>query len=272
MGTKKWCIKDARWYDRPGGNRRGYITIKRVYELTGNQEVFKGQTWSEIKVVDRHAGEKIGWVMDVYLEELVEDPTSQGFEVVIPNPTPDSTDAAQYLKWEKPRHVNMCGELCAAFIGGDDIETFLSKWEQMDGSHYRFVVPSDSITGADTVDNMLKVYGYSGSSTRFKKGLTDPHAGLRMSPGRFQRKLKTHYLIAALRIGKVAGNVGEGGVGHWVVLDKVFPEGINRGWVEIYNPFPNKRQQYAFSEFIISCEAEGWTGLWVNRNPPSPGG
>ncbi len=84
--------------------------------------------------------------------------------------------------------------------------------------------------------------------------------------------LTTHYLIAAIRIDSVAGNLGGGRVGHWVVLDKVFPEGINRGWVEIYNPFPNKRQEYSYSEFIKSCEAESWTGLWVNRNPPSPGG
>ena len=273
MGTKKWCIKDAPFYLKLGDRKHDrYITHEKVYEATGKQEEFKGQTWSEIKFIDRFAGDKIGWVQDIYLEDLVEDPVSKGFEVLIPNPTPDSTDAAQYFKWEKPRHVRMCGELCAAFIGGDDIETFLTKWKEMDRSHYRFYVPSDSNTGADGVDNMLKAYGYSGSSTRFKDGLTDPHTGLRMSPGKFQKKLKTHYLIAAIRIKSLAGNIGEGKVGHWVVLDKVFPEGINRGWVEIYNPFPNKRQQYSFSEFIKSCEAEGWTGLWVNRNVPSPGG
>jgi len=118
----------------------------------------------------------------------------------------------------------------------------------------------------------MKVYGYPSPNTRFKKGLADRHTGLRITPGRFQKMLTTHYLIAAIRIDSVAGNLGGGRVGHWVVLDKVFPEGINRGWVEIYNPFPNKRQEYSYSEFIKSCEAESWTGLWVNRNPPSPGG
>jgi hypothetical protein len=56
-----------------------------------------------------------------------------------------------------------------------------------------------------------------------------------------------------------------------VVLDKVIPDGINRGWVEIYNPFPNKRQMYSFNEFIKSCKAEGYTGLWVSRTLPSFG-
>jgi hypothetical protein len=93
-----------------------------------------------------------------------------------------------------------------------------------------------------------------------------------MSPGRFRKKLETHYLIAAIRIDNRAGNIGEGDVGHWVILDKVFPEGVGRGWVEAYNPFPNERQTYSFTEFVRSCEAEDWTGLWVDRTPPSPGG
>jgi hypothetical protein len=273
MGTKKWCVKDARLYDSPGGNRQGrFITYKRVYDASEDQTVHNGQTWSQITFIDRQGVEIKGWVEDVYLEELHEDPASQGFEVVIPNPTVDSTDGAQYLKWEKSRHVNMCGELCVAFIGGDDIETFLTKWKQMDRSLYRFAVPQDDPTGPDLVDNMLKVYGYQGPNTRFKDGIEDSHIGSRMSPGRFQGRLATQYLIAGVRIDKFAGNVGEGSVGHWVVLDKVSPAGVDRGWVEIYNPFPNKRQTYSYSEFIQSCEAGDWTGIWVDRTPPSPGG
>ena len=265
-GTKKWCIKSARVYEKPRGNKKdGYIIIKRVYELTGKQEVVREEIWSEIKFKG-----STGWVQDIYLEELIEDPTSQGFEVLIPNPTADSTDAAQYLKWEKPKHINMCGELCVAFIGGDDIETFLTKWKEMDRRAYDRIVPNDKTTGADMVDSMLKVYGYTGLNTHFKEGLKDPHSGLKMSPGRFKKKLKTHYLIASVGIGSTAGNIGGGNIRHWVVLDKVFPEGIEKGWVEIYNPFPNKRQEYSFLEFRNSCEARGWIGLWVKRTPPAP--
>jgi len=273
MAIQKWCIKVTPLYEKPGGKRQKIsISVNSIYDVTGNQQIFTGKPWSEIKFIDRDEIERTGWVQDVYLEDFIEDPNSQGFVVNIPHPTADSTDAAQYMKWEKPRHVNMCGELCVAFIGGDDIETFLTKWKQMDGTFYHLSVPKDRPTGADEVDNMLRVYGYPIPNLRFKDGLSDSDTRFKISPGRLQKMLAKHFLIAAVRIDSVAGNIGEGKVGHWVVLDKITPDGIDRGWVEIYNPFPNKRQIYSYDEFIRSCNAEGWTGLWVNRTPPLPGG
>lgn len=272
MANQKWCIKTTDLYDKPGGNKRGKVLLNRIYDYTGKQQVFRNNPWSEIKFIDKDGIDKRGWVRDVYLEDYIDDPTSHGFEVHIPNPTADSTDAAQYMKWESDtKYVNMCGELCVAFIGGDDIETFLNKWKQMDGSFYHLIIPKDRGTSADEVNNMLKIYGYPDKYISFDEGLTDADTGRRVSPGRFQKMLKTHYLIAAVRIDNVAGNIGGGDVGHWVIVDKVITDGIDRGWVEIYNPFPNKRQIYSYDEFIRSCNAEGWTGLWVGRTPPSPG-
>jgi len=60
------------------------------------------------------------------------------------------------------------------------------------------------------------------------------------------------------------------GVGHWVVLDKITPYGVNRAQVEIYNPYPNRREEYSYADFIRSC-APTYTGLWVNRERPSKG-
>jgi hypothetical protein len=273
MPAQKWCIKVTPLYEKPGGKKQKiFLSEKRIYDLTGNQEIFKGLPWTEIKFIDQSEIERQGWIQDVYLEDYVDDPNSQGFEVHIPHPTADSTDAAQYMKWEKDsRYVNMCGELCVAFIAGDDIETFLTKWKQMDGTFYHLIIPKDRGTSADEVNNMLKAYGYPAKYMDFKAGLTDADVGLKISPGRFQKMLATHYLIAAVRIDSIAGNIGEGRVGHWVVVDRVVSDGIDRGWVEIYNPFPNKRQVYSYDEFIRSCKAEGWTGLWVDRTLPSSG-
>jgi len=273
MATQKWCIKFTPLYNGPGGKKQNInLSVNHIYDVTGNQEIFRGMPWTEIKFVDRDEVARQGWVQDVYLEDYVDDPVSKGFEVDIPNPTADSTDAAQYMKWESDsKYVNMCGELCVAFIAGDGIETFLNKWKQMDGSFYHLIIPKDRGTSADEVNNMLKVYGYPDKYIDFEAGLTDADIGKKVSPGRFQNMLATHYLIAAVRIDSIAGNIGEGRVGHWVVVDKVVSDGINRGWAEIYNPFPNKRQVYSYDEFIRSCKAEGWTGLWVNRTLPSSG-
>jgi hypothetical protein len=275
MASQKWCIKTTPLYEKPGGKKQNniFLSVNNIYDVTGNQQIFAKNAWSEIKFIDRVKKLWQGWVQDVYLEDYVEDPNSRGFEVLIPNPTPDSTDAAQYMVWEKDsKYANMCGELCVAFIAGEDIETFLNKWKQMAGSFYKRIIPFDIPTGPDVVNNMLKVYGYPSKYSTFQQGLTDADTGLRLSPGRFQKMLATHYLIAAVRIDAIAGNVGEGKIGHWVILDKVIPDGIDRGWVEIYNPFPNKRQMYSYDEFIRSCKAEGNTGLWVSRSVPSHGG
>jgi hypothetical protein len=276
MAGQKWCLKATPLYEKPGGKKQNLsLLVNRIYDVTGNQQVFSNKVWSEIKFIEFISGKEVvrqGWVQETYLEDYVDDPNSTGFEVLIPNPSPDSTDAAQYMRWEKDaKYTNMCGELCVAFIAGEDIETFLNKWKVMDGSQYKRIIPFDIPTGADVVNNMLQVYGYPSKYITFQAGLTDADTGLKKTPGRFQKMLATHYLIAAIRIDSVAGNMGEGKVGHWVVLDKIIPEGINRGWVEIYNPFPNKRQVYSFDEFIRSCEAEGMTGLWVSRTVPAHG-
>ena len=84
-----------------------------------------------------------------------------------------------------------------------------------------------------------------------------------------QKMLETHYLIAGVRIkstDKFTGRLSGGGTGHWVVVDKITTNGKNdgcQGWVEIYNPFPNKRQEYAFDEFMTSFA--GQLGVWVKR-------
>lgn len=274
MVSQKWCIRSTSLYEKPGGKKLAVsLLVNSIYDVTGNQQVFSTKHWTEVKFIDKNANHWQGWVQDMYLEDYFEDPNSSGFEVRIPHPTPDSTDAAQYMKWESDsKYVNMCGELCVAFIAGDNIETFLTKWKQMEGSLYSRIIPVDRPTGPDEVNNMLQVYGYPRKYMNFKDGLTDADTGLKISPGRFQRRLATHYLIAAVRIDGAAGNVGEGKIGHWVILDKVIPEGVNHGWAEIYNPFPNKRQVYSYDEFIRSCAAEGWTGLWINRTLPSQGG
>ena len=78
--------------------------------------------------------------------------------------------------------------------------------------------------------------------------------------------LEKYYLIAGVKIDLNSGKLRGQGIGHWVVLDKIVPNGINGGWVELYNPFPNKRQEYSYDEFIKSCGGPSWSGVWIKRN------
>jgi len=266
LSSKKWCIGLAPFRDGPGGQRLMDIPPGVIIDTTGRQQVVNAGEydvlWSEITYRGTSA-----WVNDTFLEDYVE--KYPNAEVLIPHPTAEPNDAAQYMILDGRVKYNMCGELCCAFIGGDDIETFLKKWEQVSPSYYKWALygDSDKATGVDALESMLKVYNHPFPITRFQAGLTDPIIGFRITPGRIARMLEKHYLIAGVRIDNLTGKLRGQGVGHWVVLDKIKPYGVNGGWVELYNPFPNRRQEYSYDEFI-DASSPNWSGIWVSRVPP----
>lgn len=263
MASKKWCIGLAAFRDIPGGTRIQDIPPGALIEATGRQEAgeVKGHsvTWSEIW----YRG-KTAWINDSYLEDYAE--KYEKDEVFIGHPTPDPNDAAQYMLLDGRVKYNMCGELCAAFIGGDDIDTFLTKWAAISPNYYKWALygDSDNPTGIDALESMLKVYGYEFPMLRWEAGLTDPVIGLKVTPRRMQRMLETYYLIAGVRIDSITGKLRGQGLGHWVVLDKIEAYGVNGGWVQVYNPFRNRRQDYSYDEFLSSA-ASYRTGIWVKR-------
>lgn len=294
MVTKKWILGQPRFYkDVAQDQTSGQFSIKEADYLRDlpfrtivsiSEQLRKitdknGKLWSEVLFKNEKGQEIKGWVLDGFLEDVFETPNSAGNIVPIPEKyaTEDPTDPAQFIFWDSASVVktNMCGEFCVAFIGGDDIETFLRKWEQNDNIFYPWAIKGDKNKALLDfhIDKMLEVYGYPVHNTPFKIGLTDLGIGFVPTPGRFEKMLETSYLIANVRIdssGKLVSKEEGQGVGHWVVLDKVTPYGINRGRVEIYNPYHNRREEYSYSDFIRSC-APTYTGLWVSRNRPSKG-
>ncbi len=266
MGTSKWCIWTAGFLKQPDGERVMDIPLGGLVIASGKQvstaDAGQSLLWSEVVYRDQ-----IGWVYDGYLEDYVEKfPAS---EVLIPHPTPDPFDAAQYMMVDGNVKRNMCGELCVAFIAHEDIETFLAKWKAASPGYYQWAVGADSdkTSSADALDSMLAVYGHPVPGTRFDAGLRDPVMGVKISPGRLKSKLETCCLIAGVQIDPISGRLRGQGVNHWIVVDKVTPNGINGGWVEIYNPYPNRREEYSYDEFMHSAGPATWNGIWVNRQP-----
>ncbi len=266
MASKKWCIGQTVFRQSPNGERILDIPPGAIVEWTGNQvpAYVSGYEilWSEVVFRGRAA-----WVADGLLEDYVE---KYPEEVLIAHPTPEPNDAAQYLLLDGQVKYNMCGELCAAFIGGDDIDTFLAKWREAAPNYYKWAVhgENDNPTGLDALESMLGVYGYTFPMLRFQAGLSDPVIGYKLSPGRLRRRLETHYLIASVNIDTYTGKLRGQGVGHWVVMDRIEPNGVNGGWVQIYNPFPNRRQDYSYDEYLNSS-GPNRTGLWVRRKAAS---
>lgn len=244
-------------------------------------------SWSEIVYFDTSYSREekkyitttiSGWVDGLYLEDYIEKYPEN--EVTILNPTENPNDAQQYMLWEGDIKYNMCGEFCAAYIVKKDIdpassiESVLERWRDSpskDSFSYSSSRVRDGLY-APHIRNILQTYTEF-NNTQDKDLIVDLKEGLK---GRYltwegiKDKLKTHFLIANVRISKSKGELIKKnlpGVQHWVLLENVTRNG-NR--VELYNPFPNQRQEYSFTEFASSCSA-GLTGLWVKRKTPLPG-
>jgi hypothetical protein len=269
---KKWCVASAEIKDDPGGVKIFDADEGAIVEPTPTPQRLdnQGMKWSEVKFRGRSA-----WVRETVLEDLI-DRFPDG-DVKIPNATPDEYDAAQYMFLEGESGIknNMCGQLCASFIIGLDIESFVKDWKNKAAQFYKRAIAGevDKPTGQDSLQSMFLVAPYNAQPAdimTFNNGLKDPITGRTIvSPGRIKEKLLEYHLVAGVFIrsddhhtGKLSGQ----GTGHWVVLESVTPNGRasgNGGWAEIYNPFPNKRQEYSYDEFMASFRT--LDGLWVKR-------
>jgi hypothetical protein len=297
MAIKKWLVGQPRFYKNirkePDSehvfvSEEDYIfeiPSRRIVTIPDNQRKFTnklGVLWSEVLYSNEKGENILGWIMDGYLEDVLENANFKDFEVYIPHPTVDPTDPPQNMIWDGHRKTNMCGELCIAFIVGEDIETLLTNWKEKGKWKYYFSLVAQNRNNPlydIHLRAILEVYGYrkvkpdlmqeAGSLVKYGDGLNDARNNRLVSPDRLKKNLVTHYLIARV-IQNSSGDLVDHkskGFGHWVVLDKITPYGAGRGKVEIYNPYFNKREEHSYIEFQKSC-APNYSGYWVNRTPP----
>jgi hypothetical protein len=219
---------------------------------------------------------KSGWVEEIYLDDYVEDFPKD--EVKILNPTPEITDAAQYMKLNGETLFNMCGELCVAYIVKNDlnplssIEAVLENWKnfKIKGSFSYSQKTIREGTTANHLKDIFQAYGYTNPGDIFD--LTSAEKEHSLDRASMQAMLGSHYLVARVKCNlglRAAGELvsinqgsGRDERNHWVVVNQITHNG-NR--VEIYNPFPNKREAYSFNEFFYACTAPKLSGIWVRR-------
>lgn len=282
MAIKKWCILYTPYFETPfikskgeekipKGKERGNFPAGTVIDVTKDKikKVNKDNTitlWSEVEFTDRENKEWIVFVQDVYLEDLIENPKYKGKNPDF-NPIPEnlqstcSIDAAQFLDWEGEKKTQLCGPLCVAYIVKEKIDELLIAWKIYDGGSYSNTVTKNNGLGYLSVRSMLKMRGYHNEDFKNTDKLTIDF---------LSKMLNKYFLIAGVTIDKITGNpdgeLGNGTAKHWVVLDKITSEG-DRGWVDIYNPFPNKLQEYSYHDFIRAFKTR-WDATWVTRTPP----
>ncbi|HMX20250.1 MAG TPA: hypothetical protein PKC52_13380, partial [Anaerolineales bacterium] len=303
MANQKWCvINKATLCESPKGATVTEIYLGALVEVTGRQEDVPmlgkdGQTYTStwVECVYRNSqGTVAGWVRDEFFDDYVEKFPPPVVEIPaateeqmgeFPYATKNPNDPAQYLvlgrnsKGEEQVKYNLCAEFCVAFVMGVGIKQFLRDWENSAGSLYKWALGGDSDKTSDLslVKNMLNPYSYSaanGNIIDFAVTLIGPaFEDKTLSPGRFQKMLQTHSLLAQVVINKNTGKLipnnetkrANGGINHWIVLESATPNGTDGGRVEIYNPFNNQRQEYSYEYFISSFGGGTYTGCWVKR-------
>lgn len=192
-----------------------------------------------------------GWIYCGWLEEYIESLPKNCIE--IPDQTPDPRDAEQFFLWLGIRQVNICGEACAAFLLGISLQELLEHWRDQKPSVWRSVFSGSFFRGTSDMEVIGIFEMYAQSATRLTDALRDPlQHRTRYTVRGLQRLISTGDVIASVRIDR-AGRLQPSGTLHWVVITGVDPERAGYGWVELYNPYPNRIERYSWNEFISSA-------------------
>jgi hypothetical protein len=262
---EKWVVRYSPVYKFPGREWLIDLPMGTLVKTTGKTQdlIYRNvpTVWEEI-IITFAPRTWQGWIYSAFLEAYVEEYPSA---VEIEHPTVNPQDAAQYTTWRGQIQYNLCGELCVAYIVEKSIETLLTEWEAKAPAAYKsvFVNGAARTTGIYDLESILKIYGYPVPLQTYAEGLRDPViAQTLITPGRLAKKLKTHYAIVGVSIDAATGNLKTFGTAHWVVVERCIPDGDNHGWVELYNPFPNRTQIYSWMEFTSSAMLRG---AWIQR-------
>ncbi len=264
MSTKMWTTGQAPLRQTAGTGQKLLNIPPRTVVDFSEEEVeitYQGKNTTWLKVTYR---DKTGWSYASFFEKHEERYPDD--EVQIDNKTPNTDDFEQYFYYEGRVKHNMCGQLCVAWILGKPVVEVLESWKVGSPPFYLRIFGglADRGTNTNDLDNLFSQFDFQTPCLRFGTGLKDPVLGRPLvTPRRMEKKLETHQLISSVHMDRGNGNLRGGGALHWVVVDRVIPNGVDRGFVELYNPAPNRVQLYSWSEYIKSAGSP--YGVWVPR-------
>lgn len=183
--------------------------------------------------------------------------------LTIPNATPETRDAAQYMFYRGRKQYNLCGQFCVAFCvkdetATDNIDDYLAYWEAVDLKWYQTLFKNGlaRTTGIYDLEKMLTAYGYQTPLSRF--------ADIKITPLTVFTALDFHQAIVGVKIDSHGYLVGSG-IPHWVVVDRITVIDELHAIVDVYNPFTNAMEPYSWRELMISTGSYK-QGIWVPRD------
>ena len=174
----------------------------------------------------------------------------------VPNATPETKDAAQYMFRKGTKQYNLCGEFCVSYcVGERNINDFLDRWEADDLKWYQQVFRGGAgrTTGIYDLEKMLNVYGISTPCERFTA----------YNLGFTSAKLDDYHAIVGVQIDSKGYLVGKG-IAHWIVLLRIDVVDDNHAICTVYNPYTNNIEPYTWRELMTSTGAYK-QGIWVRK-------
>lgn len=180
----------------------------------------------------------------------------------IPNATPETKDAAQYMFYRGRKQFNLCGEFCVAYCMRDEahtdnIDEFLAYWEAKEIKWFNSLF-KDKLARTTGVYDLNKMLGAYDATNTFP--LADV---LINNPYIVREQLTSYQAIIGVQIDYAGYLVGKG-IPHWVVLESVLVIDELHAICDVYNPFTNAKEPYSWKELMISTGAYKY-GLWVER-------
>ena len=271
--------------------------LKSDKTMSGLSKIRYEETYRDSGVGDWVTVQVTGWVNEADLDDYHEDEREEfrKFIEVIDSKsqTESSTDGQQYIyindkegnRTGKARY-NLCGELSVAFVAGKTIDDLLKDWQGRDETTYnRMVGNADQPLSFTHVQSLLDMYEIDYLSYRKEKednpkdythlayGDEERRLDRRRASQKLQENLKENYFITNLKIDTNTGDLvpaySDEERNHWVVLDRVTRGGTR---VVLYNPFPNRMEEYSFGEFYRSIDGDPNSGWWVKKKKRSAAG
>lgn len=189
-----------------------------------------------------------GWIEDKYLEFYNHNLHTNVVDLEGIQ-TPELNDAQQYIFWDGFKRVNMCGELCVAETLKLPLVDILTKWETVDAPFYKRVVPPNKRDVGTVHDDLIRLYGLFG------------HTAQRLNLKKYTPRLfselvqNTKRVTVSTRLNTQTGALNGSGILHWCNVVEVIVEGIDMGWVVLYNPFGNRHELYSWREFLATTKS-----------------
>lgn len=209
-------------------------------------------------------GGNVGYIANTLIEPYQENLPKDC--VKIDNQTPEINDFQQFFLFRGLKQLNACGQLSICYALGLNMSDFMDTWEITNPNLFkRIMTAAMRMSGTYKTDLRDMCRAYSLEVPYMETVTLDPWLKRsRYTPAKLQELSETGYPIVGVKMDAVSGRLRGSGTGHWVLVTKVIPERNGYGLVEIYNPAPNRLEQYSYAEFLASANYP--TGIWIPKD------